>query len=219
MLNYRKKVAIVTGGATGIGYAISLELGRKGAIVVVADQNEESASKAAQEIINLKGTAIAVWLDITKPEELTKLIQKILADFGRLDLMFNCAASGIHEEIGDPEKFKQLLNVNQGGIIYGTLAAYQVMLGQGFGHIVNTSSLNDLMPEGISTFYNAVKSAVVFFSTSLRNESSKLGVKVSVVYPEKQNHSKKIGALDCAKMILKGVSNNKGSIPVAGSVI
>ena len=98
---------------------------------------------------------------------------------------FNNAAIGVVGELRDltPEHWRRLVDVNLLGVVFGTMAAYTVMVRQGSGHIVNVASLAGLMPSPIMTAYGTTKWAVVGFSTSLRVEAASLGVKVIVACP------------------------------------
>jgi short-subunit dehydrogenase len=99
--------------------------------------------------------------------------------------MFNNAGVGLVGEVRDLdlEHWQQLLSVNLWGAIYGTISAYQVMVQQGTGHIINVSSIAGLVPTPLGTPYATSKHALVGLSTSLRAEAAGLGVRVSVVCP------------------------------------
>src|SRR5574341_1086121 len=182
---YKDKVAIVTGGASGIGRALCEDLGRRGAQIVAADINMEGAEKAVTAIISAGGRAQAARLDVTKAEDVRRLVRETASKHGRLDFMFNNA--GI-VSIGDSrdmdlEHWQRILDVNLMGVLYGTTAAYTLMARQGFGHIVNIASSAGLIPVPLLTPYVTTKFGVVGLSHSLRLEGVRLGVKVSVVCP------------------------------------
>ena len=186
MDHFENKVAIVTGGASGIGRALCEELGHRGAaMVVVADINAEGAQQVASAITTAGGQARAAHLDVSRADDVQKLINETASEHGRLDFMFNNAGIALGGEVRDTglEHWQRILDVNLWGVIYGTKAAYQVMVKQGFGHIVNTASLGGLIPEPMATAYATTKHAVVGLSTSLRAEAAELGVNVSVVCP------------------------------------
>lgn len=236
---FRDKTAIVTGGASGIGKGLCEELGKYGAHVVVADINEEEARNVAASLKASGGRAEAVKLDVTNEEDVRGLIDETAAKSGRLDYIFNNAGIGIGGEVKDMDldHWKRIVDVNQWGVVYGTLAAYKVMVRQGSGHIVNTASAAGLVPSPLLTAYSMTKHAVVGLSTGLRAEGAELGVKVSVVCPgfidtpifdstEYVKSSKEISmsvvpsglkamsAVDCARAALIGVARNRGIIPV-----
>ena len=236
---FRDKTAIVTGGASGIGKGLCEELGKCGANVVVADINEEEARNVAARLKESGARAEAVKLDVTVEEDVRGLIEKTAADNAKLDYIFNNAGIGIGGEVQDMnlDQWKRIVDVNLWGVVYGTLAAYKVMVEQGSGHIVNTSSSAGLIPSPLLTAYSTTKHAVLGLSTSLRAEGAELGVKVSVVCPgfidtpifdstEYVNTSKEntwaiiprglkmMPAAACAQAALRGVERNRGIIPV-----
>jgi NAD(P)-dependent dehydrogenase (short-subunit alcohol dehydrogenase family) len=238
MNHFENKVAIVTGGASGIGGALCEELGQRGAaMVVVADINAEGAGQVASAITAASGQAQSAHLDVSRAEDVQKLIDETASKHGRLDFMFNNAGIALCGEVRDMdlEHWQRILDVNLWGVICGTTAAYRVMTGQGFGHIVNIASLGGLIPEPMATAYAATKHAVVGLSTSLRAEAAELGIKVSVVCPgfvqtrvhdaatyigikredaisEMSSSMKMMDATDCARVILRGVERNKAII-------
>ncbi len=185
MNTFKDKVAFVTGGASGIGRALCMELGKREAIVVAADIDEQGAKEVAASITSNGGRAKAYHLDVTKAEDIQKLIDETYSEYGRLDFMFNNAGIAIFGEVRDAQldHWINLININQVGVIQGTLAAYEKMIEQGTGHIVNTASISGLTPYPICVPYTITKHAVVGLTTSLRLEAAGLGVKVSVVCP------------------------------------
>ena len=179
------KIAIVTGGGSGIGEAVSHELARRGATVVVADINSGDASRVAEAIGRSGGQAEARQADVSSEDAVRQMVEETAASYGRLDYLFNNAGIGIGGDARDltSEHWRRVLGVDLFGVIYGTLAAYPIMARQGFGHIVNTSSAAGLLPGPFNAPYNTSKHAVVGLSLSLRIEAADLGVKVSVVCP------------------------------------
>jgi NAD(P)-dependent dehydrogenase (short-subunit alcohol dehydrogenase family) len=180
------QVAIVTGGASGIGAALVRALVARGATVVIADVDETGAKALAEEL-NTRGSGqvSAAALDVCDAEAVGDLVSRTAAEHGRLDLMFNnagIAVGGMVEELALAH-WDRVIDVNLRGVIHGVHAAYPVMLGQGSGHIVNTASLAGLVPGPMLAPYAAAKHAVVGLSLSLRAEAVGRGVRVSVVCP------------------------------------
>ena len=182
---FRNKISIVTGGASGIGRGLCELLGRQGAKVIVADVNRADADRVTAGITETGGDAKSVHLDVTDAGAVRKLIQETASENGRLDYIFNNAGISVGGEVRDmnPEHWQRVIDVNLMGVIHGTLAAYSLMVRQGFGHIVNTASLAGLIPGPVNTPYGTTKHAVIGLSTSLRAEGADLGVKVSAVCP------------------------------------
>lgn len=238
MGHFRDKVAIVTGGASGIGRALCEELSRKGATVLVADINAERAKQVASAITAAGGRARAAYVDVSQSEVVQNLVDETATAHGRLDFMFNNAGIGILGDARDMrlEHWRQIVDVNLWGVIYGTMSAYQVMVRQGFGHIVNTASGGGLIPLPMASAYAATKFGVVGLSTSLRIEAAGLGVRVSVVCPggiqtdiiettrlininrekaiRKLPGMRLMDATKCARIVLRGVARNKAIITV-----
>ena len=178
-------VAIITGGASGIGRALSEALGRRGASVVLADRQLTLAQEVATGIQERGGQASAVELDVTDSTAVDQLVRATARAHGRLDYMFNNAGIAIGGEarLCQTGDWASVLNVNLHGVVNGVQAAYPVMLKQGYGHIVNTASMAGLLPMPMAVSYATAKHAVVGLSKSLRVEAAQHGVRVSVLCP------------------------------------
>src|SRR5437870_2348952 len=177
---FKDKIAIVTGGASGIGRCLSSDLARRGAVVVIADINFEAAEEAVDAILTEGGIAFAARLDVTCADDVQSLVDETIAHHGRLDYMFNNAGTTVIGEVRDLglDECRRVMDVNFWGVLHGTYAAYQAMVRQGFGHIVNVASGYGLTPGPTLVPYSASKHAVVGLSQSLRAEAADLGVKV-----------------------------------------
>jgi len=185
MDRFKDKVAIVTGGASGIGRALCEALGRRGARVVVADIDEAGARRVADAMAAGGGRGQAVGLDVRKAEAVAERVRETAEEHGRLDYMFNNAGIANLGEARDmtSEQWRRIIDINLMGVLHGTTAAYERMVAQGFGHIINTASQAGLYPVAGTVSYAMTKHAVVGLSTSLRAEGAALGVRVSVVCP------------------------------------
>jgi len=185
-MNYfNDKVAIVTGGASGLGLALCAELGRRGAKVVPVDINQEGAQKVAADIVQAGGEATYGYLDVTLYANAERIVKDIVHKYGRLDLIFNNAGTALQGETRDltVDHWRSVIEVNLLGVIHGAIAAYGAMEKQGGGQIVNIGSLAGLIPVPKEIPYCTSKWAVVGFTNSLRVEGADLGIKVNLVCP------------------------------------
>ena len=185
MKSLSEKVAIVTGGGSGIGEGLCRELARRGAQVVVADINSSEAERVALSITGLGGQATAGIVDVAIPEQVECLAEETAAAHGRLDYMFNNAGFAIGGDFRDLtlDHWHRVLDVDLYGVLHGMQAAYPIMVRQGFGHIVNTSSVAAFFANPGNAPYGTAKYALVGLSLSLRLEGIDLGVKVSCICP------------------------------------
>jgi NADP-dependent 3-hydroxy acid dehydrogenase YdfG len=182
---YGGAVAVITGGGSGIGAALGRGLAQRGATVVLADRREDAAAAVADAIRQGGGRAEARGLDVRDAEAVAVIVADVASRHARLDYLFNNAGTGVGGEVKDYtlDDWRYVVDVNLMGVIHGVHAAYPRMVEQGFGHIVNTSSMAGWMPTPMTTVYGATKHAVVGLSRSLRIEAADHGVRVSVVCP------------------------------------
>nr|WP_072890854.1 SDR family oxidoreductase [Ornithinibacillus halophilus] len=228
-----KKIAIVTGGASGIGKAICCELIRSDVFVIIADINEADGVGLANELNQDNVTARFVYTDVTEFERVETLITDVHKEFGRIDYLFNNAGIAMYGELFDMsiDDWEEIVNINIWSVIYGTNVGYKIMKEQGFGHIINTASAAGLGPTPVSSAYSSTKHAIVGLTTSLHYEAEQFGVKVSTLCPtfvdtpifdrakainiDKKVISKQVSKQKMmtpqhlAKLTLKGVHKNK----------
>jgi NAD(P)-dependent dehydrogenase (short-subunit alcohol dehydrogenase family) len=177
--------AVVTGGASGIGRALAELLASRGSDVCLADRQGDTAEKVAVEICAGGGKATGVQVDVRDYSAVEHVIRQMVSRTGRLDYMFNNAGIAIGGPLSlhSIDDWKRIVEVNLLGVINGVHAAYQVMLEQGFGHIVNTASMAGLSAAPGATAYATTKHAVVGLSRSLRIEAALDNIRVSVLCP------------------------------------
>jgi NAD(P)-dependent dehydrogenase (short-subunit alcohol dehydrogenase family) len=184
MKDFRDRVAVVTGAASGIGRALADRFAAEGMKVVLADVEEEALRLAEAEFREKGVDVLGVRTDVSKAEEIEKLAQQTLDAFGAVHIV--CNNAGVAGAWGPTwantlDDWNWIVGVNLWGVIHGVRAFVPIMLEQGDeGHIVNTASLAGLMPgRGI---YGVTKQAVVALSESLYNDlkvaDAKIGVSV-----------------------------------------
>ncbi len=179
------QVAVVTGGASGIGKALSLGLAAAGADVVPTSRREAEVTAAANEIRALGRRSLAVTSDVTSRASLDQLRDVVLAELGRVDILINCA--GRIQRIPTLEMNEELWNGIMDTNATGTLRACQAfgptMLKRGYGRIVNIASLNSFVSFHEVAAYAASKGAVAALTRSLAVEWSARGVCVNAIAP------------------------------------
>lgn len=182
MKDFKDKVAVVTGGASGIGRGMAERFGAEGMKVVLADV-EEGALRQAEAEFREKGIdVLGVQTDVSKPEEIEKLAQQTLNAFGGVHIV--CNNAGVAGTWGATWEntladWNWVMGVNLWGVIHGVRTFLPIMLQQGEeGHIVNTASLAGLMPG--AGIYGVTKQAVVALTESLYNELHLSGAKIRV---------------------------------------
>ncbi len=180
-----RNIAIVTGGASGIGKAICNELVSQNVFVIITDINEQAGKLLEAQLNQNQLTSRFIYLNVTDFNSVEQVIREIYKEFGRLDYLFNNAGIAMYGELYDMsiEDWKEIVDINLWGVIHGTQIGYEIMKEQGFGHIVNTASAAGLGPTPISSAYSTTKHAVVGLTTSLHYEAEKFGIKVSTLCP------------------------------------
>ena len=188
------KVAIVTGGASGIGRAIALALAESGANVVIADRALDGAEEMAREIESAGGKAIATKTDVTDSKEVEQMVQRTIEKFGKIDILINNAGIIARSSVMDmrEEELDRTFEVNLKGVVLCSQAAARHMIEQKSGKIVNMgSSLSSRASvcnlSGGGADYCASKAAVQAFTRTLAMELGPYGINVNAVAPGTTN--------------------------------
>lgn len=181
------KKAFVTGGARGIGKCAALALAQAGADVAIVDMLEKESQETAEEIKKLGRKSIAVKCDVTNPDDVDRMIDTVVKEFGTIDIAFNNAGICINEPAEDMsyEHWKKVIDVNLTGIFLTARAAGRVMLKNGGGSIINTASMSGHIvnvPQPQCS-YNASKAGVILLTKSLAVEWAERNVRVNCISP------------------------------------
>ncbi|BBZ69094.1 short-chain dehydrogenase [Mycobacterium paraseoulense] len=179
------RVALVTGGASGIGAALSAKLVEGGAEVWIADRQIGAAHELAQRLDKGGRRAHAIELDVRSYPSFERAAAEAVQQSGRIDYLFNNAGIGVAGEIDSYtlDDWNDVFDVNLRGVVHGIQAVYPMMIRQHSGHIVNTASMAGLVTTAGQGSYTATKHAVVAISKTLRIEAKRHGVQVSVLCP------------------------------------
>jgi meso-butanediol dehydrogenase/(S,S)-butanediol dehydrogenase/diacetyl reductase len=186
MTELNGKVAFVTGGAQGIGEAISKRLSNDGFAIAVADLNVENASKVATEITNNGGKAISVQLDVADRDAFFAAIKQAVDQLGRLDVLVNNAGLGPTTPLDTitPEQFDKVYHVNVAGDIWGMQAAIEQFLKQGTGgKIINATSQAGVVGNPNLTLYSGTKFAVRGITQVVARDYAEQGITVNAYAP------------------------------------
>jgi short-subunit dehydrogenase len=177
---YRGKVAVIAGGASGIGRALAAELAGRGAAVIVANRAGRSL-----EAFRSQSRLASYEADMTQPAQVEELVRRVAGRYGSIDYFFNCVGIVQGGEAHDTplDVVEDVIRTNVDAIAYGTHYVYQQMVRQGSGHIVNLSSAAGLLPTPLMSYYTFSKYGIVGFCHALRAEAADIGVRVSVVCP------------------------------------
>ncbi len=181
----QNKVAIITGGAGGIGQCIALEYARAGANVVVASRNQKNLDKVAAEIKALGRESLAVATDVTVPEQVDNMVEKTLEKFGSLDIMVNNAGGGFSvkaEEIS-PKVWNDQIALNLTSALLGSVAAGKVMIKQKSGKIINIASTAGIKGDPGMIPYGVAKAGIISLSSSLAAAWAEHNINVNCLAP------------------------------------
>ena len=229
MNHYKNAVIIVTGGASGIGECLVEQLSALGGNIIVVGRSAQPKNFPY----------VYFQADMTDEEAVKQLFNFVDDKYGRIDYVFNNAGIFMAGEIRDTplENWRKVINNNIWAVSNGAHFAYQYMLKQGSGHIINVSSAAGLFPVPIMGIYGASKYAILGMTHALRNEAKYFGINVSAVCPTIVNtplydtaiynklnkgkvlaNRKKVQSPDvAARRIIKGVAKNKATIHTAFS--
>lgn len=183
-----QKIAVVTGGARGIGRAISLQLAEQGCAVVIATRTLEPALAVVGEIKSNGGMASAKQLDVSDYQAVKHIMAEIIAEFGRIDILVNNAGGSARGDMSlfrysEEAVWQKVLATNLMGVLHTCREVINPMLEQGYGRIINIASVAGTIGTSGQADYSASKGAVLAFSAALAKETAGTGVTVNCVSP------------------------------------
>ncbi len=186
MSDYSEKIVLVTGASRGIGRAIALELGSRGATVIV---NYNSSEKPAQEVLELikesGGDGMVYQADVSDAEQVDAMIKAVTTEYGKLDVLVNNAGTTRDNVIMmlKPEDFDTVINTNLRSAWLCSKAASRTMMRKRTGSIINITSVVGIAGNGGQTNYSASKAGMIGLTKSLAKEVASRGITVNAVAP------------------------------------
>jgi NAD(P)-dependent dehydrogenase (short-subunit alcohol dehydrogenase family) len=185
-MRLENKVALITGGASGMGASMARIFAREGAQVVVADMLETEGKAVVADIVKANGTAIFQRLDVTSETEWQHAITATIATYGRLDILVNDAgiSGSAVEDLFDSAAWESIMAVNSTGTFLGMKYAIPEMKKAGGGSIVNLSSISGIVGQrGIHVAYNASKGAIRTLTKAAAVQHGRDNIRVNSVHP------------------------------------
>ena len=185
MSRFDGRVALVTGGASGIGKATATRIAAEGGSVVIADVQDEVGAAVASEIEASGGSATYVHLDVTDEKGWTDAVASTVDQYGRLDILVNNAGIGDDEpiEVTTVDTWNKVVAVTQTSVFLGMKAAGDALKKSGNGSVINISSMYGIVGSGVSPAYHAAKGAVRLLTKTTALGWAKEGVRVNSVHP------------------------------------
>ena len=187
MQDFKDKIVLVTGGATGIGRAAALAFGRRGALVIVAGRRRTEGENAVAALSEIGAAGRFIATDVTKPADLENLHQEILKDHGRLDVAFNNAGyqeprASITDQ--DVSLYDRVFDTNVRSVWLALRLQIRIMASQGKGTIVVNTSVSGMRnPNPGLAIYSASKAAIISLTRSAAMEYAETGVRINAVAP------------------------------------
>lgn len=186
-MKLKNKVAVVTGGGSGIGRATALLFAKHGASVVVADVDIQGGEETVHLIEHNNGKSVFVKTNVADSSEVQDMVARALEEFGSIDILVNNAGIGNSEVRSvdlEEEEWDQVLDINLKGVYLGIKYAVPEMIKKGCGGaIINTASLLGLKGQKYMSAYNASKGGVVILTKNAALEYGKYGIRVNAVAP------------------------------------
>jgi 3-oxoacyl-[acyl-carrier protein] reductase len=180
------EVALITGGAGGIGGAVALKLASAAISVVIADTDEAAAEGVRKQILSRGGKVEVARVDVTKTTEVKDVVEAVFRRHGQIDILANIAGGSIHRKRTEElswEEWKEVVDVNLKGTFLFCREVAPIMQRQRRGRIINTASNYGVAGSALRTPYSAAKAGVIAFSKSLALELAPYGILVNVVAP------------------------------------
>ena len=182
-MDFSGRVALITGGASGIGFAMARQLAELGAKIAIADLNMEAASVAAEKLAGAEVMTIKV--DVQDPEDVTNMVDAVIARYGKLDVLMHSAGVGVEKSFLETtvEEWKRLIDIDLSGTFYCAQAAARKMVENQYGRIVMLSSTAGMRGGTGRAAYGAAKGGVIALTKVMAVELAQYGITANALAP------------------------------------
>lgn len=182
-MNFAGRTALVTGGASGIGFAVARQLAELGAKIAIADVNIDGAQAAAGTLENAE--VMVVQVDVRDPDSAANMVDAVVAEYGKLDILVHSAGVGIEKSFLETtaEEWQRLIDIDLSGTFYCAQAAARHMVENGYGRIINLSSTAGIRGGTGRTAYGAAKGGVIALTKVMAVELAAHGITANALAP------------------------------------
>lgn len=184
-MDFKDQVALVTGASSGIGQRVAIDLAARGAMVVGCSRSLKKLQDTANELKRYSSSSTVMVCDVSAPEQVKEMVERVLSQFGRIDILINNAGFGAYQSFAESsiDSIESMLRTNYLGTVYCTKEVLPSMIARRSGHIANISSVAGKIVTPNMASYCATKFALMGLSESLYHELKPLGIHVSVICP------------------------------------
>ena len=184
-MDFKNQVVLVTGASSGIGRRVAIDMAVRGAIVVGCSRSLEKLHDTANELKRYSPSSTVMTCDVSAPEQVREMVERVLSQFGKIDILINNAGFGAYQSFVESsiDAIESMLRTNYLGTVYCTKEVLPSMIAKQSGHIANISSVAGKIATPNMASYCATKFALIGLSESLYHELKPLGIHVSVICP------------------------------------
>ena len=179
------KVAVITGGGSGIGRASARRFAQEGAVVVVVDWHGAAAQATVDQIQAQGGQALAIQADVSDEAAMAQMVETVIRTYGRIDILYNNAAIQVFGVIPDTSTadWHKVMDVNLKGVYLGCKYVIPHMAAQGGGSVISTSSALGLVGDPVLPAYGATKGAIIAMTKAMAQAHGPQGIRVNCICP------------------------------------
>lgn len=202
-----KKIAVVSGGAGGIGAAVVARLSQADFVPVILDRDEKAAREVLVGLSLEEGRGACFAVDVTKKAQVQGVFQRIGSDFGRVDVLVNLAGGTVHAKLIQDfslAEWREVIDVNLKSTFLCCQAVLPIMKAQRHGCIINTASNYGITGSATRTAYSAAKAGIISFTKSIAAELAAYGVRANVIAPGRTATPRVMGQYDAESWSAKG---------------